>query len=235
MADSMERSRPWDSRKDPIDPLELRRRRILDALFRVFASRRWDATAVSHAGFDVEILGSTHALSCSEPVIKKRVPLTKGELRARSQWDSRDYKIVEEQSGVLRIRTNRSGGRSRDFIDSADATLESRLNAVIISLLEHSITVEERDRRAEVARQEEIEAQRRYREAEIARWNEQERLRKEVARRDELLQESQLWRKAVDLRSYIKASVAAGLGDEEWERWASRVADALDPLTEAEE
>jgi hypothetical protein len=153
IGDAYKFGRPWNERNAKPEPLELRRRRILHALFRAIEQRKGDVTARPYnAGFDVELLGSIFRLSCSEPIRRKRVPMTKEQLKARPKWETRDYNTVDEPSGILCMRMARGDSHPKDILDTDDALLETRLNDVMIWLFRHSITVAERDRRAEEAR-----------------------------------------------------------------------------------
>lgn len=82
--------------------------------------------------------------------------------------------------------------------------------------------LEARRRAAELELQQQIDARR--------RWEE------EMARRKDLMQQSSNWREADGLRKFIEACRAStggegtGNGAERWFDWATRLADALDPL-----
>ena len=235
IADAFQFGRPWNERNKP-EPLELRRRRILHALFRAIEQRKGDVTARPYnAGFDVELLGSTFRMSCSEPIRRKRVPMTKEQLKARSEWETRDYNTVDEPSGILRMRMARGDAHPKDIFDTDDAPLETRLNDVMIWLFQHSITVAERDRRAEEARIAAEERAKKQREAEIARWKAEEKRREEKERVDDLLDDVKQWSKAVELRAYVAAAAAALELNEDWKVWALAVADKMDPLIEAKD
>jgi hypothetical protein len=159
--------------------------------------------------------------------------MTKEQLKARSQWETRDYNTVDEPSGILRMRMARGDAHPKDILDTPDAPLETRLNDVMIWLFQHAITVAERDRRAEEARIAAAERARKEHDAEIARWKAEERRRKEKERVDALLDDVKDWRKAVDLRAYVAAAAATLELNEEWKTWALAVADKIDPLIEA--
>jgi hypothetical protein len=232
MADRAQITLGWDRRREPIEPIELRRRRILNALFRAIEARKGEVTSAGDVSFDVELLGSTFKMSCAEVVLRKRIAMTKAELKARSQWESRDYKTVDERTGLLRIRMNRGESKPKDFADTEGAPLETRLNDVMIWLLKHSITVAERDRRAEEARVAAAERARREHEAEVARWRAEEKRRKEKDRVDALIDDAKRWRRAENLRAYVRAACEALEVDENWKAWRLAAADELDPLVQ---
>jgi hypothetical protein len=235
LADSINYGRPWNERNAKPEPLELRRRRILHTFFRAVEQRKGDVTVRPYnAGFDVELLGSTFRMSCSEPILRKRVPMTKEQLKARSQWQTRDYNTVDERSGILRMRMAHGDAHPKDILDTDEAPLETRLNDVMIWLFEHSITVAERERRAEEARLAAAERAREEHEAEIARWKAEEKRRKEKERVAGLLEQVQQWRNATEIRAYVHAASDSVELDEGWKAWALGVADAMDPITEAQ-
>jgi len=98
-------------------------------------------------------------------------------------------------------------------------------------LLQHSITVAERDRRIEAARIEEAEAQKRRNDEELRRWEAEQAHRAEKERVAALIGEIERWRKTADIRAYVNAAVDVSGADEAWARWALIVADKIDPLT----
>lgn len=127
--------------------------------------------------------------------------MTKEQLKVRSQWEHRDYNTVAERTGVLRIRMNRGAGNPKDFMDAANAPLETRLNDVMIWLFRHSITVAERERRTEEARVAAAERVRKERDAEIAHYKAEEKRPKEKERVAGLMEQAQQLRKAADVRA----------------------------------
>jgi C4-dicarboxylate-specific signal transduction histidine kinase len=110
--------------------------------------------------------------------------------------------------------------------------LEEQLNSVIVGLLMASAVVRRQ-------REEREEAERRWREEEKGRLEQAEAERKEAHRRRELLDLVARWRETGEIRAYVKAvrSLAShtqykvnvdrleGLA-----KWASAIADDLDPL-----
>jgi hypothetical protein len=241
MAVAANRERPWNERNAKATPLELRRRRILDAFFRSIIARRFKVESHSSTGFTVALFGSAFSLSCSDVEKRVRVPMTREELRKRSQWERRDYNIVTQRPGLLRIRiyhgqNGYGSSKTKDFTETQDAPLETFLPNVLVWLLERSISVAERDRREEEARAEQARAEVFHREAEIVRreeerrrWEAEERLRQEKARVAALLSDSEQWRRAENIRSYV---AAATVKNDEWKVWALGVADEIDPLTQ---
>ncbi len=219
----------WDGTRNVVEPLEQRRRRILDAFFRAIERQRGRLELNRHNDrFEVTLFGSTFVLTCSEPEHRVRVPLTKAELRSRPSGDTRDWKNESKKSGVLRMRVQRDDGKLTDFVDAEGAPLEGRLTDVLVYLLSNSITVEERDRRAEAVRQARQDAQRRQHEEELRRWELEQQRRKEQQRVAALVEQAAKWRQAQDIRAYVEA--ARLRADEAWASWALAVADSIDPL-----
>jgi hypothetical protein len=226
----------WNNRNLKLDPLEARRRRIMNTFFRAIEARggsvsakRWDS------GFEAALFGTEFSLSCTEPERRVRVPMTREELKKRSEWERRDYNIVSQPTGVLRMRVIWKADQHKDFVDKENAPLETQLNDVIVYLLEHTITEAERDRRAEAARVAAAEAAARQADAELRRIRDADLRRREKERADALVERSERWHKARRLRAFVAAVAAVtGRADEPWLAWARGVADVMDPLTTGE-
>jgi hypothetical protein len=216
----------WDGKRKAPDPIELRRRRILSAFFRGVERVKGSVEGLDAAGFfSVELYGSSFRLSCSEPERRLRVPLDAKEMRNRPSWETRDWKTESRPSGVLRLRVLGDRDRHKDFVDAVGAPLEDRLTDVLVFVLRQTITVAERDRRAEAERQAKAEAERRRHEEEIRRWELEDQRRKERERVAVLIEQTGKWRQAEDIRAFVAAAKDAA-----WAAWALRVADAIDPL-----
>jgi hypothetical protein len=76
----------------------------------------------------------------------------------------------------------------KDFVDTDGAPLEERLTDVLVYLLRQTITIAERDRRAEADRQAAADAEHRWREEEIRRWELEDQRRKDRERVAALIQ-----------------------------------------------
>lgn len=231
------RKSSWNNRNPRPEPLELRRRRILHAFFRAVEDRGGTVSAKPYdTGFTVTLFGSEFALSCDEPERRVRVPLTREELKNRSEWDKRDYKTVSERTGVLRMRVIWDSSRHKDFLEKDDAPLESRLNDVMGYLLENSITVAERDRRADAARKAAAEAEALRAKAELQQLKAEEVRRREEERINALIERAERWNKACRIRAFVDAaSSVTGYAEESWIAWARSVADRLDPIASNED
>lgn len=218
----------WDGKRKTPEPIELRRRRILSAFFRGVERAKGLVEDFDAAGFFIIALhGSAFRLSCYEPERRVRVPLDSREMRSRSSWETRDWKTESRRSGVLRIRVLGERDHHKDFVDADGAPLEDRLTDVLVYLLRQTITVAERDRRAEAARQVAAEADCRRREEEIRRWQLEDQRRKARERVAALLEQTAKWRQAEDIRAFV---AAAGTNAEDgWVAWALQVADTVDP------
>jgi hypothetical protein len=214
----------WDGKRKTPDSIELRRRRILSAFFRGVERAKGSVEGLDAAGFfSVALYGSSFRLSCSEPERRVRVPLDAKEMRNRPSWETRDWETESRPSGVLRIRILGERDRHKDFADSDGAALEDRLTDVLVYLLGQTITIAERDRRAEAERQARAEAERRRREEEIRRWELEDQRRKERERVAALVEQTAKWRQAEDIRAFVAA--AAPNAEDTWVTWALRVAD----------
>jgi len=167
-------------------------------------------------------------LSCSEPERRARVPLTPKELRERQLWETRGWKTESRRSGVSRMRVIGGRDRRKDFEDADGASLEERLTHMLVYLLRNSVTVVERERRADAARQAQADAERRRFEEEQRLWELAEQRLKEQQRVETLLMQAARWRQAEDIRAFVAA--AGDASDEDWKAWALAIAVATDPL-----
>jgi hypothetical protein len=184
----------------------------------------------------VALFGSEFSLSCSEPERRVRVPMTREQLKKRPQWETRDYSTVSQSTGVLRMRVSSGVDHHKDFVDKDDTPLESRLNDVIVHLLENSITVAERDRRAEAARKAAAEDAARRAEAEIRQLEAEEARRREQERVNALVDRAERWDRACRVRAFVEAAaLIEGYAKESWLVWARGVADKMDPLASTED
>ena len=185
----------WDGKRKLPDLIELRRRRLLSAFFHGVEHAKGSVEEFNMSGsFHVVLYGSTIKLSCSEPERRVKMQLDAIELRNRQSWETRDWKTESQPSGVLRIRVYSERDRFKDFVDVVNVQLEEKLTDVLVYLLRQTITIAERDRRAEADRRERAEAARRQREEEIQRWERQTRRRQEQENITILIEQATKWR-----------------------------------------
>lgn len=173
-----------------------------------------------------------------EWVQQYRTPLT-AEDRRKQYLSHRDYRVVHERTGLLRLRLIQNISGYRDWTEDAERPLEGRLNDVIVGMLKEVARKREREakwaeaaRLREEVRRRELEAAERRRQAEEARRKEEERVQA-------LLDEAASWRRAADLRAYVAAyretrKATATQEFDAWGEWALRVADKIDPIVSAE-
>lgn len=220
------------NRAAKITPLERRRRTLLTVFYRALERRGWTVTAESHAKFTVRMVGQTMTFGLGEVVKQKRVPIT-AEDRRKLYYSSHETDRLEYQlTGLLRLRLYKYYGGSRDWVETTDRPLESRLNDVIVGLLQEAGRDRSREEKwAEERRQAELRTQLRY-EAE-------ERFRREQQQIDKLLADANRWENSNRIRSYVQharevgcAPVGEELSVDEWVGWALAVADRLDPTKE---
>ena len=159
---------------------------------------------------------------------------------SRSRWDTAyDY----EPTGKLALElTNVTapGVRTR-WQETKKQRLEEMLDEFVAYLptvaLSFKLEREEEARRRIAAREEEL---RRY-EEQKRRWDERERRREEEKREQALEAEIARWRRAEDIREYVRAALAAleeqdpppmdRQAERDRLRWALEYADRLDPLS----
>lgn len=218
---------------------------IIDALEAALRRRRFvrggreEESRLVVEGVELRLRLSEKALRTPRP--KKRRPGDDGWLFERSN----DY----APSGVLGIRVS-SGPASyptieRWLVESEGKPLEASLNDVMVLLVEVAVKTQLKEARLEEQRrQQQLEWERQ----EAERRREQERLEAERRRREaeaartrQLLELSERWAQAEQLRAFIAAVEAGGrvpaaITEEttlpEWVAWARGEALALDPLQE---
>jgi hypothetical protein len=209
--------------------LERRRRTLLTVFFRALERRGWKLAAESHAKFTVKMVGQTMTFGSSEVIKQKRIPIT-AEDRQKHYYSSHETDRLEHQpTGLLRLRLYKYYGKYRDWVETADRPLESRLNDVIVGMLQEAARDREREEKwAEQRRQYELQEQR-QREAE-------ERARRQRQQIDKLIADANRWVSANRVRSYVqharevgRAPIDDGQSIDEWAGWALSVADRLDP------
>jgi len=150
----------------------------------------------------------------------------KPNLKERYSWDHRKYEYVS--TGVLTIEV---GGRV--FTDAEGKLVESRLQEVMVSLVEIAMDARRWEIRDEQRRRREMELQQRR--AELRRLKEEEQRRVQ-----DLYQQADDWERSMQIRKYVDAvrthvanldgQIEQGNETEAWLAWAGAQADRLDPL-----
>jgi hypothetical protein len=204
---------------------EARRRRIASILFREIEKRGGRVSAKSGSHYSFSLFGQDVDVIFRERLNKLVIP---GSPNAKS-WSEQHDRTEFHPTGVLRLRFENclDVPIRRDFTETADKPLETKLRTIIIAWL---VAVEaERQRNERFAR----EAQERH-EREL-RWLErQEAARKEREEQQRLLADAQAWANASLIRSYVAAIVEKqGESSADWSTWALRVADSMDPRSAA--
>jgi hypothetical protein len=214
--------------------LDRRRLRLLSALWKTLEAR----------GVRIECRRGTHIVSLrheqdevsfdiKEYVQQKRRPLNEDEI-ARGWADHSKYRVEQIPSGLLRgkVDTWLPKGIPTLWTESEERPFEDMLGEVAASILTALAQAKARREQREAAerrRWEEQEAARRREEAEKA----------EQKRREALLKEAKNWRRARELREYVRAvQTARSEADDDaalgaWSHWALACADELDPLIQA--
>jgi hypothetical protein len=212
--------------------LERRRRTLLTVFFRALERRGWKLTAESHEKFTVKMVGQTITFEASEVIKQKRIPIT-AEDRQKRYYSSHETDRLEHQpTGLLRLRLYKYYGSNRDWVESEDRPLESRLNDAIVGMLQEAARDREREEKwAEERRQDEIRAQ--------ARREAEERVRREKQQIDKLIADANRWETSNRVRAYVQHARKAecppiddGQSIDEWVGWALVIANRLDPTKE---
>jgi len=218
-------------------PLEFRRLRILDALFRRLESLglaiRVDA---GQTDFTVHSEHGDVTFRLAEWIREYRHPLTPQESNGAA-YKNRKSQQIAEATGLLEFRiTSRLLRGVPDRWQEIDHTIEEMLPEIIGAITVPSalarLRKEEREARRKIARH--------VREQERKRAEEEEKA--EIDRKELLRNQARAWREANDLRDFVHAVRSAVLAGssfvpkdqlEPWSAWALQHADEVDPLFEA--
>jgi len=220
---------PGASRQRPkITALERRRRTLLSVFFRALERRGWSVTAELGGKLTATVFGQSIKFGVMEVVKQRRVPLTPDE--RRSAYSYRDYNFEHDSTGLLRLRLYKYYGSTRDWLDTTERPLETRLNDVIVGMLQEAAQDRAREERwAEERRQRQHEEQLRLEAA--------ERIRREKEQVDKLVADAGRWETSNRIRAYVKHAREIGRapsksddGIEEWSAWAWAIADRIDPM-----
>jgi hypothetical protein len=198
---------------------------LLNALFRAADARGIHPAHDEIKGrFVFELEGT-----CIRFAVRERL---EDEWRDRVRWDGKTEKEkFAAATGRLFIAVYKNGYDSRQVAAEADGTWKD-LSAALFQPLYRKVVVDREQRREGAERerrQEEYRAELKRQEQERA--DREERAQQEKAKEKALLVEARNWQSALLLRGYIAARLElAGADAEDWARWASSVADRLDPL-----
>ena len=140
------------------------------------------------------------------------------------------WRTVDEKTGklLLCIYTYGYGIVYREFLDSEKQTIEKMLNKVVAHIIK-KLYLEKLNRLK-------WEDWRKERELERLEQQRQQELNElKILKRKELIEQSDNWIKANNIRAYVQAVVAAKTHSEEltkWSKWALQYANELDPIIE---
>lgn len=234
----------WEQRRKALDlrvSKAARRRALLLAQAVLKGAERRDFRArlskERDGGPVIEVLGEEIGLRIRERSRRIEREWTPEELRRRrldpAYRPVGRYEHVPSGAFILEFFTDHGSWVAGEIKDEKGAPLESKLNQVMVKLVE--LAVQRRAQKEEERRRREQEAEEQHR-----RWEEEARRQKEEKRRKCLLDQIENWRHAREIREFV--SLVAGElqarkyqeEDErrvsEWISWAHAAADALDPL-----
>jgi hypothetical protein len=153
------------------------------------------------------------------------------EIRFGSKPENVKYKVP---SGVLRIYIGHSYSE-REYSESSDRALESRLNDVFVGVYRRVVREREDARKRQRYERESAEAERLRAEVEAQRRKEAALQEVERKKRQALIGEAENWRTAELIRQYVRHRDTGQPEDKPasehaaWHAWALQVADDLDP------
>lgn len=217
---------------------------LMDALLRALENR---GDPVS-PGPCVTLLDVCVRFGISEILETIREEAEPEDLSGRYEFGHNRFRSKRVPSGRLTVRIHDAQrywlrGCRHTWRDTLKQPLEQRLEAVIGGLIQFAARV--RQNREERQREEEARAAAELRRQEESRQRAAKRaaILAERKRLDDLVEDSQCWRRSRILRDYIEearraylarhGAVEAGSEMAEWLEWASRHADWLDPLTDS--
>ncbi|MDD3436186.1 MAG: hypothetical protein PHC64_03430 [Candidatus Gastranaerophilales bacterium] len=213
----------WD--KKTLNIIDRRRNRILSEFLYALEERGYKAEyndniyriKISHHYEDYVFIG------ISQYIKRYKRNLTESELKnaiGNSKW------VYEnEPTGFLMINLYSCYGRiSKNFIETESTPLENLLNDAIIEIAKDIF----QQRNSRLKRWEE----------ERKHYEKQEQIRKEKEKRVLLVQETDNWIKAKNIRAYVNAVIEnreSSMEIESWSKWALNYADEIDPLCRMQE
>ena len=156
----------------------------------------------------------------------------------RNSWNSDTREAtVSVSSGRLRLNVERPGYGVLQINDEEDAPIESNLDKVFLHAYRHVVRQREESRRRDFVQQQEDERKRIRDEIEHQRKEAERLVAEEAQRRSNLIQQSENWRQANQVRELIHIVQSNPSTDQsstafnEWRTWAMAVADSIDPST----
>jgi hypothetical protein len=216
--------------------IDRRRLRILNALFWALEKRGHQVVANPQSPRDVDLIveGERLEFNLSQRQKQLKVDLTREEPRnpLNAALGIRSRTTLQPTGTVVfKIHSWIGTGMRTQWRDGARGPLEEKMNDIVGGLLAAAATIS----------REKLEREEEHRRQLVERLEKEEEVRrKEAQRLKELLQRVERWRRAVDIRAYVKAVRTAHkpgheLADqknlEEWASWALALAARIDPLT----
>ena len=185
----------------------------------------------------VKIFGETVSIYLREPSRRTDHKLTEKEKRERERWShswAPKYDYHPSGSLVLNIYGYETNGVKSVWKDGKRSQIQDHVQEIVCSVIK--IADLSRTRRIEMKKQEDAWEKQRQRRAELARLQQVE-----LERREDLEKQAENWVKSQQLREYMRAVETAaskqGISENShegfaiWIRWAKVHADRLDPLS----
>jgi hypothetical protein len=222
---------PYRTTRPRMSQIERRRRNFLSFLFRQIERHGGNVTEIDRFKFNANIAGEVVEFAIRERLKQERVPITPEERRTRLYGD-RDSRVETVSTGTLKLQIGSyyTASSKNRFCDLPDQPLEVQWKNILIVLLNEAAEV----RRIRLSR----EADERLRVQRELEWlAAEEKRRTEKKRLEALFSDIENWRRANEIRLYIKAKIESSLTHppqvdalDAWVVWARAAADALDPL-----
>jgi len=214
-------------------PMDHRRHRILDALFKELERNGGKVKEGVRRQLSAELSGESIEFQCREKQKQVRKPLPENSLWARARPGRNWFQVLEGTGRlVFIIQTPLDGRLRREWLESDAAPMEGMLPEIVATLLAGGAVRAERKRKREKA-----ERQRRIQEQRRAEERERRKLDDDRWRRFTEL--ANVWRTARVTREFIAAlrelpataqEPIAGRTPDEWLTWAEERLRTSDPL-----
>lgn len=217
----------WGSHYRPRDftPMEKRRHRLLDALFKELEKQGARAGENDRRELYAEVSGERLEFELREKDKQVRRPLTAEELRWGGNKSGMRQELQPTGCFLFAMKRYVPGSLRREWLERDDAPIEDRLAEIVATfMVAGPIMAEERRRREEQARREEEERQRRKQDRN--RW----RRFAEIANAWDEVGTARRFLQAMREADQPGGVMVEGKPVSEWLDWAERKLKAADPI-----
>lgn len=208
--------------KGNLDEVCARRNRTLSVLLFALETRGFEIEDIGYPfTFKLKHEAEKLHLELDEKIIKHKRPLTPEEEKKKI-YPTQKWEYDLERTNRLKLSLYSYIGRYgpdriKSYTDKKDLIIENILNEVIAQILRYVYKKKEERIERDLERQRIQE--------------ERERRERELENREKLLNEISSWKKANDIRGFVKAANETGEVEKDWVDWALNYANIVDPLS----